>query len=195
MDASHRCQYMMKEPTSSSDVGDGSAIEHIGPSRMATCSEIVAELMAKRSVHTDPSISEEAMERVWGSQSWSHSRVFVSHRAEDKIRATEIANGLQEQGYRTFVAHDDIQPTREWRDEIVHALDTMTHFVALITERFHGGGWTDQEVGYAFCRKDVKRIFVKLSDADPEGLAAFEQAMPAGSNTAERIHTVLIEDL
>lgn len=153
--------------------------------------EVVAELLAKQSAHMGPSVSEEAMGRIWGDQSRSYHRVFLSHRAEDKVHAAEVANGLRERGYRTFVAHDDIQPTREWRDEIVHALNTMTHFVALITKDFHNGGWTDQEIGYAFCRKDVKRIFVKLSDADPRGLAAFEQAMPGGSDTAAHIHAAL----
>lgn len=158
--------------------------------------EIVAELLAKQSANTDIGVGEEAMVRIWGDQSSAHYRVFLSHRAQDKSRATKIAAKLKKLGnHRTFVAHDDIQTTREWRDEIVHALNTMTHFVALITEDFHDGGWTDQEIGYAFCRKDVKRIFVKLSDADPKGLAAFEQAMPGGSDTAKRIHALLMGDL
>ena len=77
----------------------------------------------------------------------------------------------------------------------MYALQTMTHFVGLITDDFHGRVWTDQEVGYAFCREDVKRIFVKLSGADPKGLALFEQAItPAESNVAQHIHDVMIED-
>ena len=121
--------------------------------------------------------------------------MFLSHRAKDKSLAAKVAKKLEKLGgHRTFVAHKDIQPTREWRDEIVHALNTMTHFVALITNEFHDGGWTDQEIGYAFCRKDVKRVFVKLSGTDPKGLAAFEQAVPGGSNIAEHIHEVITEN-
>ena len=52
----------------------------------------------------------------------------------------------------------------------------MTHFVGLITDDFHEGSWTDQEIGYSFARAEVRRIFVKLSDHDPRGLASFEQA-------------------
>ena len=157
--------------------------------------EVVAELFAKQSEQTGQSVSEEAAVRLWGDHSGAHCRVFLSHRAKDKSLAAKVAKKLEKLGgHRTFVAHKDIQPTREWRDEIVHALNTMTHFVALITNEFHDGGWTDQEIGYAFCRKDVKRVFVKLSGTDPKGLAAFEQAVPGGSNIAEHIHEVITEN-
>lgn len=157
--------------------------------------EIVAELLGKRSANTDLGVGDEVMSRLWGDQSRSHCRVFLSHRTEDKSHAAKVADELTKLGHRTFVAHQDISPTREWRDEIVHALNSMTHFVALITNDFHGGGWTDQEIGYAFGRKEVKRVFVKLSKADPKGLAGFEQAInPRGSSVAEHIHDVMMQN-
>ena len=54
----------------------------------------------------------------------------------------------------------------------------MTHFVALLTDDFHGSSWTDQEVGYSFAR-NKPRLFVKLSESDPSGLASAEQAVIA----------------
>ena len=157
--------------------------------------DIVDELEREGRAYTGVEVSDEVMNRIWGPKSRTHYRVFLSHSARDKSRTAEIAGELKELGHRTFVAHDDIQATREWRDEIVHALNTMTHFVGLVTDDFHSRVWTDQEVGYAFCREDVKRIFVMLSEVNPEGLALFEQAItPAEPNVAQHIHNVMIEN-
>lgn len=155
---------------------------------------IIDELSARGRVYTGVDLSEDVMTRLWGPKSRDHHRVFLSHNARHRSRAAEIASELRDLGHRTFVAHDDVQATRMWRDEIVCALDTMTHFVGLITDDFHSRVWTDQEIGYAFCRKDIKRIFVKLSTVAPEGLAGFEQAIPADSNVAQQINSVMIED-
>lgn len=157
--------------------------------------EVVAELLARRVVRAGPEASAEAMVRIWGDQSRSRCRLFLSHRAKDKKATAKVAQQLRDRGHGTFVAHQDIQPTHEWRDEIVHALNTMTHFVALVGEGFHDGSWTDQEIGYAFARREVRRIFVKLSRADPKGLAGFEQAIaPGESSVAECIQHLVTEE-
>lgn len=148
--------------------------------------ETVAELLASNV--PDVEVSQATVNRIWGGGSRARARVFLSHRAEDRKSVSMIAEGLGKLGHRTFVAHDDIQATREWRDEILHALKTMTHFVGIVTDGFHDGSWTDQEVGCAFARADVKRIFVKLSNSDPKGFAGFEQAATSDwASAAERI--------
>ena len=74
-----------------------------------------------------------------------------------------------------------------WRSDILIALNTMTHFVALLTDDFHGSSWTDQEVGYSFGR-NKPRLFVKLGEVDQNGLASAEQALVASwDNIVERI--------
>lgn len=137
--------------------------------------EIVAELALKRL--PDLKAREKIIDELWGRGSRRRARIFLSHRAQHRACVSKVARRLCELGHKTFVAHDDIEVTKEWRDEILRALDTMTHFVGLVTDDFHEGGWTDQEIGYAFARrKDVKKIFLRLSDVVPRGLANFEQA-------------------
>ena len=142
--------------------------------------QVVAETLAKTRDDVSSRVSDAKMDSFWGVNSRYHPRVFVSHVAEKRAHATRVAHGLENLGCKTFVAHDDIPPTREWRDEILFALNTMTHFVGLITRDFHNKSWTDQEIGFSFSRRDVKRIFVKLSDVVPQGLAGFEQALEVG---------------
>ena len=149
--------------------------------------EIVADLLASKV--PDVSVSQTMIDELWGPGSRSQARLFLSHRAKYRKSASKVSEGLRELGHKTFVAHDDIRATKEWRDEILRALNTMTHFVGLVTDDFHEGSWTDQEIGYSFARTDVKRIFVKLSDSDPKGLAGFEQA--AMSNWSEAVSRIV----
>ena len=73
----------------------------------------------------------------------------------------------------------------------------MELFIGLVTDDFHEGSWTDQEIGYA-CQRGVTRIFVKLGRCNPSGMVAKEQALVADwSNAADRIidHLVQLEVL
>lgn len=141
--------------------------------------KVVAEIYGQKILDANPPpVSDLAMERIWGSDNADHPRLFLSHKAKYRAEISKLAKNLNANGINTFVAHHDVKPTLEWRNEILNALNTMTHFVALLTDDFHGSSWTNQEVGYSFGR-DTPRLFVKLSKVDPSGLANAEQAVKA----------------
>ena len=156
--------------------------------------ETVLEVLASQFSISATNASGQRMDELWGYASVHYARVFLSHRDKDKGPASVVAEGLEKLGHKTFVAHNDIAVTKEWRDEILYALNTMTHFVGLITDDFHEGSWTDQEMGYAFARSDVKRIFIKLSDCDPRGFGNFEQAAKSDWASAARRIGELMDD-
>ena len=116
-------------------------------------------------------------ENLWGTGS---IRAFISHVSEDKKVAYDLKKALGKYGIAAFVAHDDIEPMREWENEIVRALDSMDLLVALLTPTFSNSKWTDQEVGFAFGRK-VPALPVRYGK-DPYGLLNKYQAIPAGSD-------------
>ena len=113
-------------------------------------------------------------DRIWGPG----YRVFLSHKAEEKLKATELKVALKGYGVSAFVAHEDIQPTTEWQEEIKEALGSMQAFVALLTDEFQNSPWTDQEIGYALCR-EVPIIPVRLG-IDPYGFLGTVQALSCG---------------
>ena len=153
--------------------------------------EVIAGILARKIILQQP-VNGVDLERVWGDRRTDRRRVFLSHKADHRKEVSSMAEALKRFGFKTFVAHDDISPTHEWRDEILLALRSMTHFVGLITDDFHSGSWTDQEIGYAFSRSEVTRIFVRLSDVDPCGLAGFEQAVSSNwEHAAERIREII----
>ena len=108
---------------------------------------------------------------VWGQG----YRVFLSHVAEEKQNVTQLKTGLELYGVSAFVAHADIHPTAEWQEEIKEALYSMQAFVALLSDGFQKSPWTDQETGYALCRK-VPIIPVRIS-VDPYGFLGKVQGL------------------
>ena len=55
-------------------------------------------------------------------------------------------------GY-AFIAHEDIEASKEWRDEVEAGLETMEVLVAVVEPGFKESDWCAQEVGYALGRK------------------------------------------
>src|SRR6516225_1978448 len=108
--------------------------------------------------------SSERTQKIWGDDGY---RIFLSHKAEVKREAGALKDKLGLFGATCFVAHEDIQPTKAWQDEIENALKSMDAFVALLTKKYHYSKWTDQEVGFAVCR-GVPVIAVRF-DIDPYG--------------------------
>ena len=123
-------------------------------------------------------IGDLDMKRIWGDGNANRHRLFISHKAVHREKVGQLAKTLNTRDIRTFVANHDVEPGRLWRSEILNALKTMTHFVALLTDDFHKSSWTNQEVGYSFGR-NKPRLFVKFSEGNPSGLASAEQALIA----------------
>ncbi len=79
-------------------------------------------------------------------------RVFISHLSSNRALAADLQREFEPLNISSFVAHNDIEPTREWEDEILLALSTCDAVVAILDAAFHESLWTDQEVGYALGR-------------------------------------------
>ena len=121
--------------------------------------------------------SHGEMKSLWGDDYERKKLIFLSHRATDKRKVSSIIKtNLEQENIRCFVAHDDIAPGSQWQSEIIKALKTMDIFIGFVTDEFHEGSWTDQEIGYAY-KRDVSRVFVKLGNSDPKGFIAAEQAL------------------
>lgn len=124
-------------------------------------------------------VSNTTAKRIWGDAGY---RLFLSHKSSVKKKTHELKAGLELLGICAFVAHEDIEPTKAWQNEIESALTSMDAFAALLTDDFHESEWTDQEVGFAFAR-NLPIIAVKLG-RDPYGFIGKFQALPCTWETA-----------
>lgn len=123
-------------------------------------------------LHAKKRISNNILERIWKP---AYLRAFLSHKAEHKTEAGELKVKLEKYGVSCFVAHADIEPTKEWMQEIENALFSMDVLIALMSEDFHDSKWTDQEVGVAVGRH-ILVIPVKIGN-DPYGFIGKYQAL------------------
>ena len=95
----------------------------------------------------DPSAQSATNDDLWKPA--AAPRLFMSHLAARKEEVHDLSNMLKQFGFACFVAHDAIEPSREWRREIERALDSCDVLVAYVTPEFSASHWTDQEIGWA----------------------------------------------
>lgn len=105
----------------------------------------------------------------------SHFRLFISHLGEDRNSAQRLATTLRGFGISSFVAHEDIEPTREWQLEIDRALFSMDALAALLSPGFGRSNWTDHEVGVAIGRE--KLVLPLMYGRNPYGLISKYQGL------------------
>jgi len=101
-------------------------------------------------------------------------RVFIGHLATHREYAAILQALLERHGITSFVAHNDIEPTLEWQNEIETALSTCEGFVAFLHPDFHKSNWTDQEIGFAMGRGVP--VFAVRFGQDPYGFIGRFQA-------------------
>ena len=130
--------------------------------------------------------------RLWGD---NPVRAFICHTHTQKKTAKEVKAYLDKKGVSSFVAHEDIEPMKEWESEIHAALLTMDFLVALLSSDFSDSNWTDQEVGVAVGR-EVPIVPVRMGK-DPYGFIGKYQAITASANSyqiADGIFRYLLEE-
>ena len=124
-------------------------------------------------------------------------RLFISHTTAHAERAGTLRRTLASWGIDAFVAHDTIEPTREWQDVIESALLTCDALCALLTPDFVESRWCDQEVGFVVGR-GVLVVPLKVG-ADPHGFIGKFQALPIPggvpvSSVADRLFDALAKN-
>jgi hypothetical protein len=78
---------------------------------------------------------------------WQSSAHFLSHIRQERHLVGDVKRRLEgSYGIDAFVAHDDIHPSKTWREQIKTALASCHLFVAFLHDGFHASQWCDQEV-------------------------------------------------
>lgn len=113
-----------------------------------------------------------------GLESGGPPLLFVSHTSAHKSEVSAIKTALAPWGVVAFVAHEEIEPTREWQIEIERALQSCDALLAYVTDDFPASRWTDQEVGWAYGRRVP--VFAVRAGCDPYGFIGKFQGIRYG---------------
>jgi hypothetical protein len=122
-----------------------------------------------------------------------HFRLFLSHLSSFKEKTAQLQKALRSYGISAFVAHEDIEPTKEWQSEIEKALFSMDALAAILTPGFKESNWTDQEIGVAIGR-DVLIVPIRKG-LNPYGFIAKYQGMQGEGKTIGEVADYLFQVL
>lgn len=124
----------------------------------------------------------------------SHFKLFLSHLSSFKKNTGMLQTALKQFGISGFVAHVDIEPTKEWLDEIEAGLFSMDALAAIIMPGYKESDWTDQEVGVAVGRGVL--IIPIIKGLLPYGFISKYQGLKVDgkniSQVAESIFKILV---
>lgn len=152
---------------------------------------VIAPILANPAIsRSAPKPTTDDVGRIWQPNCL---KLFLSHISTYKTAISSLKDELRIYGVSGFVAHEDIEPTKEWENEIFLALNSANALAAFLTPDFHESKWTDQEVGIALGR-GMLVIPVGLG-IDPYGFMAGKQAMPGSFENIEKLTTDLINIL
>lgn len=135
-----------------------------------------------------PTPIENQVNRIWPPETL---RLFISHKSEEKEVVAKFKNEMSKYGISCFVAHQDIEPTKEWQKEIEEALFSMDVLIAWLSPNFSNSSWTDQEIGVAVGR-GVLVIPIRLG-CDPYGFIGKYQAVSGINRTEENIANHILD--
>ena len=123
-------------------------------------------------------------------------RAFISYSHEDGMLAGEIKKYLEKHGISAFLAHVDIEVSKEWEDIIRKELHECDIFVPLLTDNFRPSKWTDQEAGFAVgLNKTVFPLMVRdIPHGFLERIMAFKLDIDNVAPACEEIIAVIRKD-
>lgn len=154
---------------------------------------VISPELAEASKPEEPAAPDSQSEEVPSFWQPGYFRLFITHLATHKASAHRLKEALASYQVAAFVAHDDIEPTREWQSEIERALRTMDGLVAILSPRFVESRWCDQEVGIAIGRG--KLVLPLRAGADPHGFMAKYQALQVGDADASSLAARIVDAL
>jgi hypothetical protein len=125
-----------------------------------------------------------------------HFKLFLSHLSTFKKNTGMLKLELEKYGISGFVAHEDIEPTKEWQEEIEKGLFSMDAMCALLMPGFKDSNWTDQEIGIAIGRGVL--VIPVRKELDPYGFIGKYQGFQGFGKkiheVAEGIFEILIKN-
>jgi hypothetical protein len=101
--------------------------------------------------------------------------VFVSYQTNDRVHAGRVKTLLEHMGVSSFLAHEDIEVSEEWRKKMLKELEKIDIFIALLSERYFRSPWCSQELGIAAFR-NVTIIPLSLDGTTPVGFGSHIQS-------------------
>src|SRR5258708_3343275 len=102
-------------------------------------------------------------------------KAFISYSSKDKKYGAVVRAAQDEARLESFLSHDDLRVSEEWKTRILDELKQCNICVPLLSKAFKRSAWCGQEVGYAVGRDKVLIIPLSIDRTMPYGFISHLQ--------------------
>ncbi|MDQ3019059.1 MAG: toll/interleukin-1 receptor domain-containing protein [Bacteroidota bacterium] len=104
-----------------------------------------------------PGISDMRIPNEIAYEHWKQGffKLFISHSVQNKKIAKDFKDEMYNYGISAFVAHEDINPNKEWLNVIETSLISCDGILAILNDDFKKSFWCDQEIGFAYGQNKI----------------------------------------
>lgn len=100
---------------------------------------------------------------------------FLSYQTEERVVAASVAKFLESIGVQSFMAHEHIEVSVQWRDEILRQIGQADLFIPILSQRYYASIWCKQESGIAAFR-GMTMIPLSIDGSIPQGFIGHIQS-------------------
>ncbi len=101
---------------------------------------------------------------------------FISYSHADRQYGAQAKAVLTEVGIGSFLAHEDLEVSDEWRECILAELRRCDIFVPLLSANFVASRWAPQEAGFIISRPEVAIAPLSIDGTTPFGFLSHLQS-------------------
>jgi hypothetical protein len=103
-------------------------------------------------------------------------KAFISYSTKDKKHGAAVKAALEKFQIKSFLAHNDLRVSEEWKNRILQELEECDIFIPLLSKEFSKSKWCDQETGISVNRGAVLIIPLSLDGTVPYGFISHIQS-------------------
>ncbi|WP_029137362.1 toll/interleukin-1 receptor domain-containing protein [Nakamurella lactea] len=118
-------------------------------------------------------------------------RLFCSHLAAHKNVVGQVREELARFGVEGFVAHDSIEPSKEWAQVIEQGLADCDAMIVFLHDGFRESAWCDQEVGWVLGRQ--RPVLPLNYGIHPYGFLGKYQDQPCQNATSVQVAAFVLD--
>jgi hypothetical protein len=108
---------------------------------------------------------------------------FMSYQMTDRVFAASVRDVIAPLGFTSFMAHDDLNVSEEWKTRILQELRQADLFVAVLSANYLASAYCMQESGIAVSRKKMIIAPLSLDGTIPPGFMNHIQSIAVSPTT------------
>lgn len=107
-------------------------------------------------------------------------KVFISYSSDNGKIAGDLFRQLSAHGVESFLAHEAIEVSADWKERILQELSMADSLIVLLSKECRESDWTGHEVGYyyAIAKHNKQIIPISIDGTISFGIFAHVQSKP-----------------